>query len=231
VHSCRKTIFYCWPDFSTDSSDFYPRETGFLPQLCACTPALEFRRADTSRAFSGGRHIAQFRMAYVAFVVVLVVLQALNLNVRYPACGFFEPRTLTLSVVVSRVNRGSSVGNPTKIDQLECRSTVGRSLTPRFVSYIFAVVQTSIWSFIMATAVGRQLEPLPSVLLRLRQLESDLKHILPTTDETLRDRLTKALSFIEKAEQVIQESLKEPTSEPQSVPQSIPRPPTFFGRQ
>jgi hypothetical protein len=40
-----------------------------------CTPALEFRRADTSRAFSGGWNYAQLRMADVAFVVVLIVLQ------------------------------------------------------------------------------------------------------------------------------------------------------------
>ena len=40
-----------------------------------CTPALEFRRADTSRAFSGGWNNAQLRMAHVAFVVVRIVLQ------------------------------------------------------------------------------------------------------------------------------------------------------------
>ena len=40
-----------------------------------CTPALKFRRADTSRAFSGGWNNAQLRMAHVAFVVVRIVLQ------------------------------------------------------------------------------------------------------------------------------------------------------------
>src|SRR4029077_13614485 len=49
---------------------------GFLPQLSACTSALAFRRAEASRAFSGGRNLAQLWMALEASVVVAgVVLQ------------------------------------------------------------------------------------------------------------------------------------------------------------
>jgi hypothetical protein len=49
------------------------------------------------------------------------------------------------------------------------------------------------------------------LLHHLRELETELKSILPSLDDIPRRQLVEALSFMEKADQEIQESLKPPT--------------------
>jgi hypothetical protein len=57
----------------------------------------------------------------------------------------------------------------------------------------------------------REFELLKILLHHLRELETELKSILPSLDDIPRTRLVEALSFMEKADHEIQGSLKPPT--------------------
>jgi len=58
---------YCfWPSRSAEGIDTVSS---------ACASALEFPRADASRAFSGGWNISQFRVTHEALFVFRIVLQ------------------------------------------------------------------------------------------------------------------------------------------------------------